>query len=231
MKLSFKGKVILVTGSSRGIGKQIYEDFKSLGGEVIGLSSKDCDFSNPEEVQNRFSQRTLGIDWNKIDVLVNNAGINKIATFENISYKDYTDIMNVNLHAPFLISQEISKIMKKNKYGRIVNISSIWGTKTKERRAAYTTSKSAINGLTKTMSVELARYNVLVNTVSPGFTMTEMTEKILTKGEKVALISQVPVRRFATVSEISKAVMFLASDLNTYITGQDLKVDGGFSNV
>ena len=121
--------------------------------------------------------------------------------------------------------------MKKNKYGRIVNISSIWGTKTKERRAAYTTSKSAINGLTKTMSVELARYNVLVNTVSPGFTMTEMTEKILTKGEKVALISQVPVRRFATVSEISKAVMFLASDLNTYITGQDLKVDGGFSNV
>ena len=164
-------------------------------------------------------------------MLVNNAGINRIETFENISYEDYTDIMNVNLHAPFLISQEISKIMKKNKYGRIVNISSIWGTKTKERRAAYTTSKSAINGLTKTMSVELARYNVLVNTVSPGFTMTEMTEKILTKGEKVALISQVPVRRFATVSDISKAVMFLASDLNTYITGQDLKVDGGFSNV
>tara|TARA_B100000902_G_scaffold300532_1_gene288126 strand:- start:3894 stop:4589 length:696 start_codon:yes stop_codon:yes gene_type:complete len=231
MKLNFEGKVILVTGSSRGIGKQIYEDFKSLGGEVIGLSSKDCDFSNPEEVQHRFSQRTLGIDWNKIDVLVNNAGINKIATFENISYEDYTDIMNVNLHAPFLISQEISKIMKKNKYGRIVNISSIWGTKTKERRAAYTTSKSAINGLTKTMSVELARYNILVNTVSPGFTMTEMTEKILTKAEKLALMSQVPVRRFATVSDISKAVMFLASDLNTYITGQDLKVDGGFSNV
>ena len=121
--------------------------------------------------------------------------------------------------------------MKKNKYGRIINVSSIWGTKTKEQRTSYTTSKAGLIGMTKTMSVELAKYNILVNSVSPGFTSTELTKSILSEGDIKQLSEQVPLGRFASVDEISKDVLFLCSDLNTYINGQDIKIDGGFTNV
>ena len=150
---------------------------------------------------------------------------------EDISVEDYDDILRVNLYAPLLISQCVSKVMKKNKYGRIINISSIWGTITKEKRTSYTTSKAGLIGMTKTMSVELAKYNILVNSVSPGFTLTELTKSILSDDDMKELSEQVPVGRFASVDEISKVVMFLSSELNTYINGQDIKVDGGFTNV
>ena len=169
--------------------------------------------------------------FSKIDICINSDGINCIDYLEEINIKDYDEILKVNLYAPFLISQTVSKVMKKNKYGRIVNISSIWGTKTKEKRTSYTTSKAGLIGMTKTMSVELAKYNILVNSVSPGFTLTELTKSILSEDEMKELSEQVPVKRFATVDEISKVVLFLSSDLNTYINGQDIKVDGGFVNV
>ena len=164
-------------------------------------------------------------------MLVNNAGINKIDYIQSIKYQDLDSILKVNLYAPFILSQYVSAIMASNSYGRIVNISSIWGTKTKEKRTSYTMSKSGINGLTKSLSVELARDNILVNSVSPGFTNTELTKSILSTEDMKELSSQVPMKRFAEVEEISKVVMFLCSDWNTYLTGQDIKVDGGFINV
>jgi len=121
--------------------------------------------------------------------------------------------------------------MKKANYGRIVNIASIWSIKSRPGRTAYTITKSGIVGLTKTSSIELAPYNILVNAVSPGFTMTELTMRTLPEKEFNELKSIVPAQRFAEPSEIAKTVLFLVSDLNTYLTGQNIAIDGGFSNV
>ena len=228
MKINFQDKVILVTGSTRGIGKQIADDFESLGGNVMRFGTDDVDFLNFDST-NSFINSLSNLDT--IDICVNNAGINRIDYLEDISIEDYDEILRVNLYAPFLVSQAVSKVMKKNKYGRIINVSSIWGTKTKEQRTSYTTSKAGLIGMTKTMSVELAKYNILVNSISPGFTSTELTKSILSEDEIKQLSEQVPLGRFASVDEISKVVLFLCSDLNTYINGQDIKIDGGFTNV
>tara|TARA_Y100000004_G_C8923464_1_gene416521 strand:- start:387 stop:1076 length:690 start_codon:yes stop_codon:yes gene_type:complete len=229
MDINFKDKVVLVTGSSRGIGKQIKNDFQELGATCIEHDSSICDLTNIKDIEAYGDY--LQLEYDRIDVLVNNAGINKIDYIQSIKYQDLDSILKVNLYAPFILSQYVSAIMASNSYGRIVNISSIWGTKTKEKRTSYTMSKSGINGLTKSLSVELARDNILVNSVSPGFTNTELTKSILSTEDMKELSSQVPMKRFAEVEEISKVVMFLCSDWNTYLTGQDIKVDGGFINV
>ena len=137
----------------------------------------------------------------------------------------------MNLKAPFAIMREISRKMKKNQYGRIVNISSIFGVISKAKRSIYTTTKFGLRGLTVTAAIELAPYKVLVNSVSPGFVLTELTKRMLSEEEIKALSGQVPLGRFAEVDEISRIVLFLASSLNTYLTGQNIVVDGGFISV
>ena len=127
--------------------------------------------------------------------------------------------------------REISRKMKKNQYGRIVNISSIFGVISKAKRSIYTTTKFGLRGLTVTAAIELAPYKVLVNSVSPGFVLTELTKRMLSEEEIKALSGQVPLGRFAEVDEISRIVLFLASSLNTYLTGQNIVVDGGFISV
>ncbi len=251
INIDLKNKTALITGGTMGIGSAIAKQFHLAGANLIltGVESQESIDKLNDEVRNKgidnikylradftddkFIARFLKVldDIDKIDICVNNAGTNRNNLIDEIITEDYDLLMQINLRAPFLITRYLSSRMKKNGYGRIINIASIWSVKSRPGRTAYTITKSGIVGLTKTSSIELAPYNVLVNAVSPGFTMTELTMKTLPEKEFNELKSIVPIKRFAKPEEIAKTVLFLASDLNTYITGQNVIIDGGFANV
>jgi len=241
--MNFKNKTAIVTGATRGIGQKIAEDLYDLGATLI-LTGADrdrikrlrgnkrrkyyhLDFLEDESVSEFIE--TLE-EYEKIDICINNAGINRINYIYDIMEEDWDRIMKVNLSGPFRLIKEAARIMKKKRYGRIVNIASIYGTITREKRAAYTASKSGLIGLTKTAALDLAPYNILVNSVSPGFILTDLTKRILSSKEREALRAAVPLKRLGRPRDISPVVLFLASDLNTYITGQNIIADGGYVN-
>ena len=242
---NFQNKVVLITGATNGIGREILEAFLKTKAIIIatGNSTTKKNFfkiykkNEIDYYQTDFNDEKSSKDflkkiqnYKKIDVCINNAGINKINYIGKIS-NEFDDLLNVNLKIPFQITSVVSNIMKKNKYGKIINISSIWGKKSKEKRISYSTSKYALNGLTVSSSIELAKYNILVNSISPGFVDTKLTRKILSKKEINQIKKQIPIGRLAKPSEIVPLILFLCSDLNTYITGQIIYVDGGFINV
>lgn len=246
MEFDFSNRVVLITGATRGIGKQLAADFEKLGAALILTGTKPeqinelnksmtkniryfCVDFTKEESLTRFIHELQG--YEKIDVCINNAGINRIDYFCETLVKDWDDIINVNLKAPFVLCREVAKLMKKNGYGRIINIASIFGVISREKRAIYTSSKSGLIGLTKSMAIDLAPYNILVNCVSPGFVLTDLTKKILTESEIKDLESRIPLGRLATPEDISKVILFLSSELNTYISGQNIIVDGGYVNI
>ena len=166
----------------------------------------------------------------KLDAVNKNAVKKK---FDDRKDKDIDNDGDVDSSDKYLHKRRkaVSKAMKAREYGRIVNIASIFGHCTKEKRSCYTTSKFALVGMTKTLAVEMAPYNVLVNSVSPGFTATELTTRVLGTEGIAEMCKQVPMKRMAMPDEISKVVLFLSSEHNTYLTGQNIIVDGGFVNV
>jgi len=247
INIDLRGKTALITGATRGIGKAIADDFLKTDAKVIMTGTKQEEIEQlvaANENQNitwltaDFSTQA-GIDSfihelktiNPIDICVNNAGINIIKPFEKYSYEEYQRLLSINLTAPFILVQYLVPSMKKQGFGRIVNIASIWSQISKPGRSLYTTSKTGLIGLTRSLAIEYASSNILVNAVSPGFTWTELTEQSLSAGEIKALSDQIPVQRFAEPKEIAKTVLFLCSDQNTYITGQNIIVDGGFTLV
>lgn len=241
--MDFKNKTAIVTGATRGIGQKIAEDLYDLGATLI-LTGADRDRIKRLKGNRRIKYYHLDFldnesvsgfmealkEYEKIDICINNAGINRINYIYDILEEDWDRIMKVNLSGPFKLIKEVARIMKKKKYGRIVNIASIYGTITREKRAAYTATKSGLIGLTKTAALDLAPYNILVNSVSPGFILTDLTKRILSAKEREALRTAVPLKRLGLPGDISPVVLFLASDLNTYITGQNIIADGGYVN-
>jgi len=166
----------------------------------------------------------------KIDILINNAGINVIEPIDELNQADWEKILKVNLTGPMLLTKEVAVIMKKNKTaGRILNISSMFGIISKAKRNSYSASKAGLIGLTRSSALDLAPYNILVNALCPGFTMTDLTASILSPAEIKRLSSEIPLGRFADEEEIAKIAVFLCSDFNTYITGQAIVADGGFT--
>lgn len=245
MKFNFKNKTAIITGATRGIGKQIANDLENLGVNLIltGTNKRQIDnlnYSNPNlkyfhldflDPNSIISFVKKISQFDKIDILINNAGINRLNPIYNTIEKDWDDMFDVNLTGPFKLIRYVSKNMIKNSYGRVLNISSIFGTISKEKRAIYSSTKFGLNGLTVGVSNDLARYNILCNSLSPGFVLTDLTKKNLSEKELIKLQNEIPIRRFADVSDISKTAVYLVSDLNQYITGQNIIVDGGFTNI
>lgn len=241
-------KVAIVTGGSTGLGKatslllaaegakvviaDIQDDLGAAAAEEIKASGGSAhyfhmDVTSEENVEQVCADvfKSLG----SIDILVNNAGINKLSSGQEVTDADLYETLQVNLAAPLWLIRALSPRMVENNYGRIINISSVWSVVSKQRRVTYSMSKAGLNALTRSLAVELAPHNVLVNAVAPGFVNTELTSQNNSLEEIEAISRLIPMGRLAEPAEIAELVFFLCSERNSYITGQTLLVDGGFS--
>lgn len=217
-------KTVLLTGGSRGIGKAVKELFLARGFKVLAPSREEMDLSDLSSIARYTASLKQGVE-----VLVNCAGINELAGLEEVTEEKIQKMISVNLLAQVQLIQWASKHMKAKSYGRIVNFSSIWSEFSKPRRVLYSVAKAAVNGLTTAAAVELAPHNILVNAVAPGFVNTEMTSANNTPEQIRQITDQLPIRRLAEPKEIAELVYFLASEQNSFMTGQTLFIDGGFS--
>lgn len=228
-----------MTGSTRGIGFAIAERLLKDGCDVIatgtgkescgplGSTFKQVDFLDEQSVADFVSF----LQAKKVDILVNNAGINKIGEFASIAIEDFDKILRVNLRAPFMLCQAVIPHMKNKNWGRIVNLTSIFGNITKEYRAPYSSSKFGLDGMTAALSAELSEFGVLANSVGPGFIDTELTRTVLGESGISELRERIPMKRLGEAAEIASLVSWLVSKENTYMTGQNIMIDGGFSRV
>lgn len=247
IKYDFKGKIALVTGSSSGIGEQIAEDLCKNGATVVLNSVKAdklleqtqkdflskgykcvaiyADVSNEEDVKNMFKK--IEKDFGRLDYLVNNAGIANNNALEEVSSEIWNKILNVNLMGKMLCSKFAVQLLKKSKCPRIVNIASRLGTMPLKNSSAYCCSEAGILMLTKCSALEFADYNIKVNAVSPGATITQLSLKKYTEEELKHMAEVNPCKRLGDVKDTSNAVQFLLSDESDYINGESLEVSGG----
>lgn len=219
-----KSRIALITGGSRGIGLAIASLFREQGAKVLTPTRQELNLLSNDSIDIYCSRLEL-----PIDIIVNNAGINPLAAAEEFSDKDLEETLQVNLVAPMRIIRALSPGMAKQGYGRIVNISSIWSGVAKPHRFVYATTKAGVNGMTRALSVELASTGVLVNAVAPGFVNTELTQQNNSADTIHQIASTIPVGRLAEPQEIAEVVAFLCSHRNSYLTGQTIFVDGGFT--
>ena len=233
-------KIVLVTGASRGIGLEAAKHFSKEGYRVIGTSRGDFNLgeligddsaiSVQLDLMSKQSIKNLFTDLKSQDllpsVLVNNAGITKDQLFLRMKDEDWDDVIETNLNGLFRITKAFIKPMVKNKFGRVINISSVAGLMGNSGQVNYSSSKSAMVGFSRSLAKELGSRNITSNVIAPGFIETDMTT-FLNDDEKVEVSKNIPMKRFGTVEDVAKCILFLASDEANYITGQTISVDGG----
>lgn len=244
-----KDRIAIVTGGSRGIGKATAEllshygakiviadileeesvntanEITKKGGEAIAIKT---DVSNKKDIENLIDATIK--KFGRVDILVNNAGIYKAAPTEEVSEEEWARVLDINLKGYFLCAQVVGREMIKQKYGRIVNISSIAGLSGFSNSAAYCASKAAIILLTKTLAIDWAKYNIRVNAICPGVIKTAMTDPLLKDTGFQEMIKQrVPLSREGKPEEIAAGVLFLVSDASSYMTGHAMIIDGGWT--
>lgn len=241
-----KGKTVLITGATRGIGKGIAvlfaqhganivftyrssdkeaklleKELFSYGSKVESYKSDASDFSSAHELIDNVMN-----NFGSIDVLVNNAGITRDSLLMRMSEDDFDNVMNVNMKSVFNLTKAVLKPMLKQRQGSIINMSSVVGLKGNAGQANYSASKSAINGFTKSIALEIGSRNIRCNAIAPGFIETEMTEAL--PEETVShWRAQIPLKRGGTTQDVANVSLFLASDMSKYITGQVINVCGG----
>ena len=220
-----ESKTALVTGASRGIGKSIKEVLTTDGIKIISPSRNELDLSSSESIDKFLSQMS-----EDIDIIINNAGILKVGKHNELSSDDFHEILQVNVVAPFRIISGFVEKMKIRNFGRIVNISSVWGQKSKEGRTLYSSSKAALDALTRSLAIEFASYDILINSVAPGYIETDMLKQCNTEDELNIIRDTIPMKRFGKKIEIAELVRFLSSENNSYITGQIFTIDGGYTS-
>ena len=241
----FRDKVAFITGGSRGIGRacacvlaeagakigvggrdfpklvEVCSEVESLGSRALPIS---VDVSEVAQIKSAFAQ--IIESFGRLDILINNAGITKDGLLLRMKEEDWTSVLQTNLTATFLCTQEAIKIMLKQRYGRIVNISSVVGVTGNAGQANYVASKAGIIGFTKSIAQEVASRNITINVIAPGFVDTAMTQG-LAEGTKAKLVDQIPMGRIGISREIAYGVKFLASDEASYVTGEVLHINGG----
>lgn len=241
-----EGKKALVTGGARGIGKEIVVSFLNNGASVyfIDLNPseymdeykklaaktgqkvvfKQANVADEEQISNVVNE--ILEESGGLDILVNNAGITRDGLFFRMSSKDWTDVLTINLTSAFYISKIVSRSMAKQKSGSIINVASIVGIIGNAGQVNYSASKAGLIGFTKSLSREIAKKNVRVNAIAPGFIRTPMTDKLNEK-QTADLATQIPMGRLGEPEEVAKVTLFLASDLASYVTGQAIHITGG----
>ena len=233
-------KIVLITGASRGIGLEAAKHFSKEGYKVIGTSrgefnlneliGDDSAISVQLDLMSKESIKNLFADLKSEDllpsVLVNNAGITKDQIFLRMKDEDRDDVIETNLNGLFRVTKAFIKPMVKNKFGRVINISSVAGLMGNSGQVNYSSSKSAMVGFSRSLAKELGSRNITSNVVAPGFIETDMTT-FLSDAEKQEVSKNIPMKRFGSVEDVAKCIVFLASDEANYITGQTISVDGG----
>lgn len=241
-----KGKNVIVTGATRGIGREITltlaknganiaMNYRNLNSEVEDLINEiksfgvdalaiKCDVSITEEVD-KFVKEVKS-HYNTIDILVNNAGITKDGLILRMKEEDFDDVLDVNLKGTFNTTKSVSSIMVRQKYGKIINISSVVGIAGNAGQCNYAASKAGVIGFSKSVARELASRNINVNVVAPGYINTDMTKNLPDK-VKEEIIKSIPMKKIGDPKEVANLVLFLSSNLSDYITGQVINVDGG----
>ena len=236
-------KNVLVTGATGGIGRAICNKLKKNYNLIVVSRNKEklinfmtdnksiikripCDLKDSNQIT-KMIEEIVTTNLN-VDILVNNAGVTDDSLFIRMNYEKWQNVIKTNLDSNFLLSSSISKLMIKKKWGRIINITSIVGHTGNLGQANYVASKSGVTGMTKSIAIELAKWNITVNCVSPGFIQTNMTEN-LSKEQKNNIISKIPLAMIGSPNDVANCVEFLASDDSGYITGETIHVNGGMA--